>query len=53
MNNREQSFNKIFNSSPLVGVIQPRGKEIKLKKKLSNPRLPPLNMNLDDRMLSL
>ncbi|KAI9333920.1 hypothetical protein DFJ73DRAFT_764211 [Zopfochytrium polystomum] len=46
LNNREANFNKIFNKTPLVGVIQPislsTAKHPPMKKEKSNNRLPPL-----------
>ncbi|KAI8929322.1 hypothetical protein BC831DRAFT_302057 [Entophlyctis helioformis] len=48
MNNREASFNKIFNKAPLVGLMQPlavsqKGGKLKHDNAAaSNPKLPPL-----------
>ncbi|KAL2912999.1 hypothetical protein HK105_207454 [Polyrhizophydium stewartii] len=49
MNNREANFNKIFNKSPIVGLMQPLAVSQKKPKQKerpdassSNPKLPPL-----------
>ena len=48
MNNREVSFNKIFNNVPMVGVLHPsKAKDYKTKalsKKMSHQKLPPLSL---------
>ncbi|KAI8894548.1 hypothetical protein BC833DRAFT_660816 [Globomyces pollinis-pini] len=50
MNNREISFNKIFNNSPMVGIMQPSvpksQKGFKNKLQISHPKLPPLPSQL-------
>lgn len=53
MNNREMSFNRIFNKSPLVGLVSPVHTNIMKTKggaprRNSNPKLPPLNQTAID-----
>ncbi|KAH6571148.1 hypothetical protein BASA62_004030 [Batrachochytrium salamandrivorans] len=57
MNNREENFNRIFNKSPIVGVIQPMkppSKKFKSKPELfkSNHKLPPLALASRNRSSS-